>query len=200
MTRFCTIAFFAALLVGGAGLTRAAEEATAGQIDGLITKPSAHSVDITLDRLETSLKQHGFVIFTRLDHAAAAAAVGLKMPRETVLVFGNPRLGTPNFLKYPTLAIDLPIKALVWEDAGGKVWVSYNSQKYLSDHVYFRHGPPPDSAMTDRIEGLFAAITDEATRLPGKRGRQESVTPDDRRPYGRRHALWFLEFPAYDRG
>jgi len=162
MTDLRTITLVAALLVVGARLAVAADEATPRPVDGLITKPSTHPVDVTLDRLEASLKAHGFIIFTRLDHAAAAASVGLKMPRETVLVFGNPRLGTPNFLKYPTLAIDLPIKALVWEDAGGRVWLSYNSQKYLYDQAYSRHGAPIDSDMLNRVEGLFAAITNEA--------------------------------------
>jgi uncharacterized protein (DUF302 family) len=164
MVSFRIVPFAATLLIGGIGLALAAGEATPRQVDGLITKPSTHSVEATLDRLEASLKAHGFIIFTRLDHAAAAAAVGLKMPRETVLVFGNPRIGTPNFLKYPTLAIDLPIKALVWEDTGGSVWLSYNSQKYLYDQVYARHGAPPDSEMLNRVEGLFATITDEATK------------------------------------
>jgi uncharacterized protein (DUF302 family) len=86
------------------------------------------------------------------------------MPRETVVVFGNPRLGTPNFLKYPTLAIDLPIKALVWEDAGGKVWVSYNSQRYLTTELYARHGAAMDRPLADCIEQQFVAITDAATK------------------------------------
>jgi uncharacterized protein (DUF302 family) len=130
----------------------------------LITKPSAYSVDATLERLEASLKQRGFVIFARLDHAAAAAAAGLTMPRATVVVFGNPGLGTPYLIEYPTLAIDLPLKALVWADAGGRVWLSYNSQSYLYQSVYARHGPPHEAELIDRTERLLGAITDAATR------------------------------------
>jgi uncharacterized protein (DUF302 family) len=89
-------------------------------VDGLITKPSAYPATETLERLETALKERGSIIFTRLDHAADVQSVGLKMPKSTVLVFGNPRLGTQLFIKHPTLAIDLPLKALVWEDEHGK--------------------------------------------------------------------------------
>ncbi len=151
----------AALAVDAA---HAAAGATPPQVEGLITKSSAYSVDVTIERLEAALKQRGFIIFARLDHAAAAAAVGLKMPRETVIVFGNPRLGTPNFLKYPTLAIDLPIKALVWQDSTGKVWLSYNTEHYLYKSVYARHGAPNDPKLIAQIEALFANVADSATR------------------------------------
>jgi uncharacterized protein (DUF302 family) len=119
-----------------------ASTVSAWAVDGLITKPSAHQATETLDRLEAALKERGSMIFARLDHAAAAESVGLKTPKSTVLVFGNPRVGTPVFIKHPTLAIDLPLKALVWEDAGGKVSLSYNSAKYLFVTIYGRHGVP----------------------------------------------------------
>lgn len=153
-----------AALIGAAASSPAAEQPQPETVEGLITKPSAYSVDQTLDRLESSLKDHGFVIFARLDHAAAAAAIGLKMPRATVVVFGNPRIGTPNFLKFPTLAIELPIKALVWEDQGGKVWLSYNAEHYLAGAAYARHGAKLDEALADRIEREFTAIADAATK------------------------------------
>jgi len=137
---------------------------SASAIEGLVTKPSANSVDATLDRLEAALKERGFVIFTRLDHAAAAQAVGLKMPRSTVLVFGNPRLGTPNFIQYPTYAIDLPLKALVWQDANGKVWVSYNTSEWIKV-LDSRHGAPtnpnPNPGPGDAV---LDAATDAATK------------------------------------
>jgi len=151
-------------MIGCASLIHYAGASEPRLVDGLITKPSAHSVDATLDRLEAALKERGFMIFARLDHAAAAAAVGLQMPRETVLVFGNPRIGTPNFLKYPTLAIDLPIKALVWQDASGQVWLSYNSQKYLTTAAYARHGATLDQPLADRIERQFEEIADAVTK------------------------------------
>ncbi len=141
-----------------------AAEEVAPKVDGLISKHSAHSVDETIARFEAALKERGFIIFAHLDHAAAAASVGLKMPRATVVVFGNPRIGTPNFLKHPTLAIDLPIKALVWEDAAGKAWLSYNSEGYLAAAAYARHGVTPDPELADRIERQFAAIAEAATQ------------------------------------
>jgi len=110
--------------------------------DGLITKPSTHSASDTLNRLEAALKKRGFVVFARLDHAAAATSKGLKMPASTVLVFGNPKSGTPAMLKKPTLAIDLPLKALVWEDAAGKVMLTYNSAAYVQGTIFPRHGLP----------------------------------------------------------
>jgi uncharacterized protein (DUF302 family) len=141
-----------------------ASTVSASAVDGLITKPSAYPATATLDRLEAALKERGFVIFTRLDHAAAAESVGLKMPKSTVLVFGNPRLGTPVFIKHPTLAIDLPLKALVWEDASGKVSLSYNSAQYLLVTIYGRHGAPTNPEAITRIDGLLAAATDAAVK------------------------------------
>ena len=132
-------------------------------VEGLITKPSAYPAAATLDRLEAALKERGFIIFARLDHAAAAESVGLKMPYSTVLVFGNPRGGTPNFIKHPTLAIDLPLKALVWEDANGKVWLSYNSSQYLTT-IYGRHGAPRNPEATTRLESALAAASDTAVQ------------------------------------
>ena len=132
-------------------------------VDGLITKPSAYPATVTLDRLEAALKERGFMIFARLDHAAAAESVSLTMPKSTVLVFGNPRLGTPVFIKHPTLAIDLPLKALVWEDANGKVWLSYNSAQYLGT-IYGRHGAPTNPEATARIESFLAAATDATVK------------------------------------
>ena len=141
-----------------------ASTVSASAVDGLITKPSVYPATETLARLEAALKERGFVIFTRLDHSAAAESVGLKMPTSTVLVFGNPRLGTPVFLKYPTLAIDLPLKALVWEDASGNVSLSYNSAQYLSVTLYGRHGAPTNPEAMARFESLLSAATDAAVK------------------------------------
>jgi uncharacterized protein (DUF302 family) len=151
-----TLALAATLLL--ASITSAAA------VDGLITKPSAYPAAETLDRLEAALKERGLVIFTRLDHAAAAESVGLKMPKSTVLVFGNPRLGTPVFMKHPTLAIDLPLKALVWEDGSGKASVSYNSAEYLLVTIYGRHGAPTNPEAIKRLDGLLTAATDAAVK------------------------------------
>ena len=135
----------------------------ASATEGLVTKPSVNSVDATLDRLEAALKEHGFIIFTRLDHAAAAQSLGLKMPRSTVLVFGNPRLGTPNFIQHPTYAIDLPLKALVWEDANGKVWVSYNTSEWTTV-INGRHGVPTNPERVAQGDTALDAATDAATK------------------------------------
>jgi uncharacterized protein (DUF302 family) len=141
-----------------------ASTVSASAVDGLITKPSAYPATETLDRLEAALKERGFVIFTRLDHGAAAESVGLKMAKSTVLVFGNPRLGTPVFAKHPTLAIDLPLKALVWEDASGKVSLSHNSAQYLLVTIYGRHGAPTNPEAITRLESLLTSATDAAVK------------------------------------
>jgi len=86
------------------------------------------------------------------------------MPRSTVIVFGNPRAGTPVFIKTPTVAIDLPLKAMVWEDANGKVFLSYNSAEYLFGTIYVRHGALYEKEAVVKIEGALRAIADEATK------------------------------------
>src|SRR6516225_10007454 len=111
--------------------------------DGLITKPSRYSVIETVARFEAAVKERepaGFTVFTEIDHAAAAKKFGLDMRPRTVIVFGNPKLGTPTMIKTPLLAIDVPPKALVWEDDRGKVWLSYNSADYLYKTISLRHG------------------------------------------------------------
>ena len=119
--------------------------------DGLITKRSRYSVKETVVRFEAAVKQReaaGFIVFTEIDHADAAKKFGLDMRPRTVIVFGNPKGGTPVMVKIPLLAIDLPPKALVWEDDEGKVWLSYYSADYLYKTIYQRHGavPPPTTA------------------------------------------------------
>ena len=101
------------------------------QADGIISRPSKFSVAETLHRLETILTAKGIKIFALVDHSGEAEKVGLKMPPTQLLIFGSPKAGTPLMIASPSLAIDLPLKALLWEDAGGKVWVSYNSPEYL---------------------------------------------------------------------
>ncbi|MGZ9129075.1 MAG: DUF302 domain-containing protein [Candidatus Binatia bacterium] len=133
-------------------------------VDGLITKSSAHSVETTIEKFEAAVKKQGFMVFALLDHAAAAESVGLKMPRATVIVYGNPRLGTPIFMKTPTVAIDLPPKAMVWEDSNGKVFLSYNSSEYLYGIIYARHGILSDKAVAAKVEATLAAIADEAVK------------------------------------
>ena len=99
--------------------------------NGLVTLPSPYTVPETLDRLETILRQKNVNIFARVDHSGEAEKVGLHMPPTQLLIFGNPRGGTPLMVAAPLSAIDLPLKALAWQDTEGKVWLSYNDPQYL---------------------------------------------------------------------
>lgn len=99
--------------------------------DGLITHPSPFSVVETLDNLEALLRSKDVKIFTRINHSGEAEAAGLHMPPTQVLIFGNPKGGTPVMLADPLSAIDLPLKALAWQDATGKVWLTWNDPEYL---------------------------------------------------------------------
>jgi uncharacterized protein (DUF302 family) len=103
--------------------------------EGIISKPSKYSVPETVHRLETILTSKGIKIFTLVDHSREAEKAGLKMPPTQLLIFGNPKGGTPVMLAAPTAAIDLPLKALAWQDAKGQVWLSYNDVAYLQ-HRY----------------------------------------------------------------
>ena len=100
--------------------------------EGIIRRPSTRTVPETLDRLEAVLKTQGITVFARVDHSGEAARVGLTMPPTQVLVFGNPKAGTPVMLAAPTSAIDLPLKALAWQDAAGKVWLGYTDPAYFA--------------------------------------------------------------------
>ncbi|HTB14973.1 MAG TPA: DUF302 domain-containing protein [Bryobacteraceae bacterium] len=100
---------------------------------GVVSKPSAHSVEETMDRLEAVLREKDIHIFVRIDQRAAAEKAGLKMPPMELLIFGNPKGGTPLMVAEPTVGIDLPLKAMAWEDREGKVWLSYNSPEYLEE-------------------------------------------------------------------
>lgn len=99
--------------------------------NGLISKPSKYSVPETLDRLEAAVKSKGITVFARIDHSGEAAKVGMKMRPTQLLIFGNPKTGTALMNSSPSIAIDLPLKALAWEDENGKVWLSYNSPAYM---------------------------------------------------------------------
>ena len=111
----------------------------AGAANDLVTKRSVHPFAETLDRLEAAARQNGLTVFARLDHAAAAKSARLRMPPATVLVVGNPRGGTPLFLQHPTLAIDLPLKMLVWQNQTGEVYVTYNTAVFTTA-MLARHG------------------------------------------------------------
>jgi len=112
--------------------------------EGIISKASKYSVPDTLDRVEAALKAKGVKIFVRVDHSGEAEKAGLTMPPTQLLIFGNPKAGTPVMLAAPTAAIDLPLKALAWQDGDGKVWLSYNDPEYLKK----RYGLTDDQIKT----------------------------------------------------
>src|ERR1700758_4178508 len=99
--------------------------------EGIVKIPSHHSVDETVDKLKTILKSKGVTLFALVDHSGEAEKVGMKMPPTKLLIFGNPKGGTPLMLAAPSTAIDLPLKILVAENADGKVSISYNAPEYL---------------------------------------------------------------------
>jgi uncharacterized protein (DUF302 family) len=101
---------------------------------------SPYSVPETLKRIESMLQEKGLTIFCRVDHSGEAEKVGLKMQPTQLILYGSPKGGTPVMVASPTIAIDLPLKALIWEDGEGKVWVSYNNPEYLRQ----RHNVPVD--------------------------------------------------------
>ncbi len=119
---------------------------------GMIDVSSPYSVPDTLARLESILKEKGLTIFARVDHSGEAEKAGLKMRPTQLLIFGSPKGGTPLMVAAPSVAIDLPLKALVWEDERGKVWISYNAPEYLQQ----RHGLPID--LLKNIAGAGALI------------------------------------------
>lgn len=146
------------------GLTIAPEGGVAQSNPGLVTLASNHPAAETIDRFEAAIKAKGWVVFTRIDHAAAAKAAGLDLPPRTVVIFGNPQAGTDPMRSNPTLAIDLPMKALVWQDSAGKIWLTYNSADYLGTAIYPRHGlvVPPEAraGLAQVLEGFARQATE----------------------------------------
>lgn len=124
--------------------------------DGLIAHKSPHSAQDTMKRLEDSVKQRGLNVFARIDHAAGAAKIGKTLRPTEVLIFGNPQGGTPFMACAQTAGIDLPLKALVWEDASSQVWLGYNDPAWLAK----RHGAP-DCPAVGTLGKALAAIAAE---------------------------------------
>ncbi|MEO7001150.1 MAG: DUF302 domain-containing protein [Ktedonobacterales bacterium] len=117
--------------------------------DGITTKPSGYAVDETIARLEAAIKAHSLTLFARINHQQAAAEVGLSMQPAQVLIFGSPRAGTPLMVAAPLSALDLPLKALVWQDGDDTVWVSYTDPAYLAQRY----------ALPDELARNIAGIT-----------------------------------------
>jgi uncharacterized protein (DUF302 family) len=113
---------------------------TAPRAEGVVDLRTEGSVDETVDRLREILRSRAIELFALVDHSGEAARAGLHMPPTKLLIFGNPKAGTPVMLAAPSAAIDLPLKILVWEDLEGQVWISFNSPNYLRR----RHGFPQE--------------------------------------------------------
>jgi uncharacterized protein (DUF302 family) len=123
------------------------------QGNGLVEVASPYPVDETVQRLESVLAERGVRVFAIVDHSDEAQKVGMKMRPTKLVIFGNPKGGTPVMVAAPSVAIDLPLKALVAEDAEGKVWVSYNSPEYLQQ----RHGVPEELTKNIAVVGALVA-------------------------------------------
>ena len=121
--------------------------------NGIVNRSTVHSVDETVERLKAILQAKGVTLFALVDHSGEAAKVGMKMRPTKLLIFGNPKAGTPLMLAAPSSAIDLPLKILVWEEGEGKVWISYNSPQYLQG----RHGLPQELLANIAVVEALAA-------------------------------------------
>ena len=129
--------------------------------DGLITQKSHNSVDITLDRLESIVTEKGLTVFARIDHSGGAKKVGLELRPTKLLIFGNPKVGTLMMQSNQLAGIDLPMKALAWEDETGQVWLSYSTAKHLAD----RHHIEDRAAVVEKMTGALRKFTGYATQL-----------------------------------
>jgi uncharacterized protein (DUF302 family) len=121
-------------------------------VEGVVTIPSPYSVDVTVDRIEAALRERGLTLFVLVNHSGEAARVGLSMRPTKLLIFGSPAAGTPLMVASPLLALDLPLKALVWQDDSGQVLVSYNSTAYLAARHHL-----PDTLLPN-IAGIDALL------------------------------------------
>ena len=123
---------------------------------GLMTIPSRFGPQDTMDRLEAAVKAKGMTVFARIDHAAGAADAGLSLRPTAVLIFGNAKAGTPLMQSVQTVGIDLPLKALIWQDTSGDTWLSYNDPAWLAQ----RHG----LAGTETVVGMMTAALDAVAK------------------------------------
>ena len=128
--------------------------------DGLVTLKSPHSVAVTLDRFEAAAKSRGLVIFLRVDHAAGAKKVGKELRPTELLIFGNPQGGTPLMECAQSAGIDLPLKALAWQDAAGQVWLGYNDPQYLVN----RHEGKDCAPVAANLSKASAGLAQEAVK------------------------------------
>ena len=132
---------------------------TASATEGMINIKSAHSVAETADRLEKILASKGMTVFTRIDHAAGAKKAGKTLAPTELVIFGNPKVGTPLMQCSHSIAIDLPQKALIWEDKAGKVWLSYNDPQYLA----LRHNTQGCDKVLKKVATALGNFSKKAT-------------------------------------
>ncbi len=131
--------------------------------EGLVSVKSVHTVSVTADRLENVLKNKGMTVFTRINHAAGAENVGKTLRPTELVIFGNPKVGTPLMQCSQSIAIDLPQKALIWKDEKGQVWLSYNDPKYLAK----RHNTRGCDAVLKKVANALGNFASKATsQLP----------------------------------
>jgi uncharacterized protein (DUF302 family) len=128
-------------------------------IEGLTSIQSSFGPKETMDRLEAEIQAKGLTIFARIDHAAGAADVGLKLRSTELIIFGNARGGTPLMQSVQTIGIDLPVKALVWQDAAGKTWISYNEPSWIAQ----RHGIATSEPAVTNLAAALSAMSRKAT-------------------------------------
>jgi uncharacterized protein (DUF302 family) len=128
----------------------------------LVTVESKFPVKETLDRLSAELDKRGVKVAARIDHAAAAKAAGLELAPTEVLMFGNPKLGTPLMQSSPSIAIDLPLRVLAWQDKAGKVWIGYQAPGVLAA----RHGIKDRGEVIKSMDGVLAGLVKVASRQP----------------------------------
>jgi len=119
--------------------------------EGVVNKPSSHSVEQTVDKLKSILQAKGVTLFALIDHSGEAEKAGMKMLPTKLLIFGNPKSGTPLMLASPSIALDLPLKILVWQDNQGAVWLSYNSPEYLMERYGLSEDLLPNIAVVEAL-------------------------------------------------
>jgi uncharacterized protein (DUF302 family) len=134
--------------------------AAAGAAEGLVSVKSPHSAKETIDRFEAAAKARGLNIFLRVDHAAGAKKIGKEIRPTELLVFGNPQGGTPLMECAQSAGIDLPLKALAWQDEGGQVWLAYNDPRYLAT----RHGAGDCGPVVANLTKALAGLAQEAVK------------------------------------
>lgn len=151
--------FTALVVMATIALTLTTSARAAG---GLVVKPSPYPVAETVDRLERAAQERQLTVIARVDHAAAAQKAGLVLRPTQLLIFGNPRAGTPLMQSAQSIGIDLPLKALVWEDDKGKVWLGYNDPVWLAA----RHGVGDRAEVLRAMQTALEALTDGAIAAP----------------------------------